>query len=67
MSDEAKTLWMCLRAQPWRSLTSGSVPVQVNLDEDSPCGFIPIFDTREKAEAWGGEAKAFQVDRWPAP
>ena len=54
MSD---TWWVVLRKMSWESLTySTNIPVPFTMlpmtDPKEPCGFLPVFATREAAEAF---------------
>jgi hypothetical protein len=49
----AQLLYMAMKAMPWDSITVHGVDLMA--PPEGPQRFIPVFETREQAEAWVGD------------
>lgn len=49
-------MFAVLKAYPWSSLeTSTGIEVRMTKGQGMPTRWIPVFDTREEAKAWGAK------------
>lgn len=52
------SMWAVMKVYPWKDLkVTGPFPIELNMPEDGPSKFIPVFDTKAKAVAFNDDCE----------